>query len=76
MSEWLYLVIKCQKGPKNAKKKPQIWLITHFLKKKLSWQIWNALAAKIWWKKNWCYYITLGVIFSHLVNLRGHFRGY
>ena len=42
----------------------------------LSWLIWNILMVIIWWKKNWCHYITLGLIFSHLVKLTHHFRIY
>ena len=47
MSESLYLVIKVSKRAKKCQKKPQIGLITRFPKKMLSWQIWNALIAKI-----------------------------
>ena len=37
----------------------------------LSWLIWNNSIAKIWWKNIWCHITTLGVIFSHLVELMG-----
>ena len=42
----------------------------------MSWLIWNLSIAKIWWKNIWCHFITLGVIFSHLLKLRHHFRIY
>ena len=51
MPESLYLVIKVSKRAKKCQKKAQIGLITRFQKKILSRQIWNALIAKIWWKK-------------------------
>ena len=69
-------------GSKNVKKgqkfqkKTQIGLITCFPKKNLSWLFSKTSIARKWWKKIWCHYITLRVIFSHLVKLTGHFRIY
>ena len=69
-------VVKVSKRARKCWKKPQIWFKKRFSKKFLSWPIWNISIAKIWWKKIWPHYTTLGVIFYHLVKLTGHFRIY
>ena len=76
MPESLNLVVKVSTRAKKVPKKPQVGPITRFPKKNLSWLIWNISIAKIWWKKIWCHYINLGVIFPHSVKLTGHFQSY
>ena len=77
MSKSLYLEVKVSKRAKKCQKKPQIGLIVRFPNFFLPWLIWHLKSiAKIWWKKIWCHIMTLGVNFSNLVNLTGHFQSY
>ena len=69
----LYRVVKGSKRAKNVEKSHKFGLKRIF-QKKLFWLIWNKSIPIM--KKNWCQYITLGLIFSHLVNLTYHFRIY
>ena len=76
MPEWIYLVVKVSKRAKKSWKKPQFGVISVFSEFFLPWLIWYISIAILWEKKMWCHYISLGVIFSHLVKLRHHFQIY
>ena len=64
-----------KKGQKMTKKATNL-VYNAFSNFFLSWLIWNISMAIVWWKKNWRHYITLGLIFSHLVKLTYHFQIY
>ena len=67
--------IKVSKRVKKCWKKPHIWLIMHFSKKFVLASL-KYINSYNMMKKNWCHYITLGLIFSRLVKLTYHFLIY
>ena len=57
-------------------KKATNWTYNAFSKKKFVLANWKFINCQNMIKNIWCHYITLGVIFPHLVKLTGHFQSY
>jgi hypothetical protein len=64
-----------QKGPENVEKSHKFGLKRVFQKKIVLANL-KYISSYNMMKKNWCQYITLGLIFSHLLKLRHHLRIY